>query len=214
MKARLLPLVILAGALSAVSVPAQDDAKADTPAPATDKSGQLEKRRQEMLARFDANGDGVLDDQEKAVMRATLKKEKEEKAAAKVSGSGDIGSLSAGESPAAPVVDRFVLEIIKRFDKDGDGKLDATELAAFLKSRMTPGASAQVAAMRAQMMKMFDKNGDGVLDAEERAEMEKFRDEQIKRFDKNGDGVLDAEERAEAMKAFMAEHPELAPAGK
>jgi Ca2+-binding EF-hand superfamily protein len=212
MKARLLPLVILTGALSAVSVPAQDDAKADTPAPAADKSGQLEKRRQEMLARFDANGDGVLDDQEKAVMRATLKKEKE---AAKVSGSGDVGSLSAGEAPAAPGVDRFVLEIIKRFDKDGDGKLDATELAAFLKSRGSYAAGGQQAgAMRAQMMKMFDKNGDGVLDAEERAEMEKFRDEQIKRFDKNGDGVLDAEERAEAMKAFMADHPELAPAGK
>ena len=64
------------------------------------------------------------------------------------------------------------------------------------------------------MIKMFDKNGDGVLDENERAEVQKFRDEQLRRFDNNGDGQLDPEERAEAMKAFLADHPELVAPGK
>jgi hypothetical protein len=136
---------------------------------------------------------------------------KAEKSTVKVSGSGDIGSLSA--EAAAPGVDRYVLEVIKRFDKDGDGKLDAAELAEFIRSRAGQGPNAPGGPMRAIIMKLFDKKHDGVLDAEERAAAEKFREEQIRRFDKNGDGVLDEAERAEAMKALLAEHPELRPAG-
>jgi len=211
MKARLLPLSLLAFALGGIPARAQTDDP--PPAPKPDHSGDMEKRRQELLARFDKNGDGKLDDEEKAVMRATLKKEKE----AGPHGSGDIGSMGGGESAGPTGVDRFALEMIKRFDKDGDGKLDAAELAEALKARGGFGAAGPGGPggqFREQMMKMFDKNGDGVLDENERAEMIKFRDEQIKRFDKNGDGVLDAEERAEAMKAFMADHPEPVPPGK
>jgi hypothetical protein len=145
-------------------------------------------------------------DQNKAAMKA-------DKEVAQVSGSGDIGSLGAEPPAATPGVDRFVLDIIKRFDKDGDGKLDAAELAEFIRSRAGQGPNAQGGAMRAIIMKLFDKNHDGVLDAGERAEAEKFREEQVRRFDKNGDGMLDDAERAEAMKALLAEHPELRPAG-
>lgn len=219
MKARPLFLCLLASVLGAIPAHAQTETKPD--APKADKSGQMEKRRQEMLQRFDKNGDGKLDDEEKAAMKAALKQERE---AAKVSGSGDIGSLGGGAGQPgpgadAPRGDRFIQEMIKRFDKDGDGKLDAAELGEALKARLAggqggfggPGGAA--GPMRGQMMKMFDKNGDGVLDESERAEAQKYRDEQIKRFDKNGDGVLDADERAEAMKAFMADHPELVPPG-
>lgn len=118
-------------------------------------------------------------------------------------GSGDIGSLGAGgESPRG---DFYVRELIKRFDRDGDGKLDAAELAEALKARVAAGPGGQ---MRVHMLKMFDKNGDGRLDDEERAAAEKSRAGQIRRFDKNGDGQLDPEERAEARKAFLADHPE------
>ena len=44
--------------------------------------------------------------------------------------------------------------------------------------------------------------------------MEQRRLERLKRFDLNGDGQLDPEERAEAMKAFLADLPELVPPGK
>jgi Ca2+-binding EF-hand superfamily protein len=210
-----------------------------------------------MLRRFDKNGDGKLDEEERATMRETLKKEK----APGPSGSGDIGSLSYASGPGAPGggMDNFRQELLKRFDKDGDGKLDATELTEMVKARqqMQPNGGPGVAdatrlgaellkrfdkngvgkldaeelaelakarqqmqqnggvdRFRAIMLKMFDKNGDGVLDESERAEADKFRAEQIKRFDKDGDGKLNDEERAEALRAFMAEHPDMAPPGR
>ncbi|MDI1318760.1 MAG: EF-hand domain-containing protein [bacterium] len=207
MKARPLFLCLLTAALCAIPALAQDEA--NPAAPKADKSGQMEKRRQEMLKRFDANGDGKLDDTEKAAMKEALKQERA------VRGSGDIGSLSAGAGEAGPRGDLFVREMLKRFDKDGDGKLDAAELGEMMKARGAAGGQGLAGGpMRPQIMKLFDKNGDGKLDDEERAAAEKFRDEQVKRFDKNGDGQLDPEERAEAMKAFLADHPEMMPPGK
>ncbi len=51
-------------------------------------------------------------------------------------------------------------------------------------------------------VKKYDKNGDGKLDQEERAALQKDRqDEMLKKYDKNGDGKLDDSER----QAMMAE---------
>lgn len=207
MKVHSLALGLLTVALGAISVLAATDAKTATPA-----SGQLEQRRQEMLKRFDLNGDGKLDEDEKAAMKEAQRQQRA------VRGSGDIGSMSneagrGGEGRGG----LFVREMIRRFDKDGDGKLDQTELAEAMKARAdfgrNQGPGGPGGQMRGQMMKMFDKNGDGKIDDEERAAAEKFRDDQIKRFDKDGDGRLDPEERAEAMKAYLADHPEMAPPG-
>jgi Ca2+-binding EF-hand superfamily protein len=248
MKARLLPLGLLSAALCAIPALAQTETKPD--AAKADRSGQMEKRRQEMLKRFDQNGDGKLDDEEKAAMKEAMKQERGPR------GSGDIGSLGGPGQPDDPAgrMDRFRQEMLKRFDKNGDGKLDEAEQAEadkaraeFIQKRGGPEAARMREEMikrfdrdgdgkldadeladleaarqqmqqlggagrfREQMMKMFDKNGDGVLDEAERAEAAKFREEQVRRFDKNGDGKLDPEERAEALKAFMTEHPEMAP---
>ena len=203
MKARPFLLCLLGAALSAT--PAHAETK--PAAPKAESSGKMEKRRQEMLKRFDKNGDGQLDEEEKAAMKEALKQERGPR------GSGDISSLAGGAAAeTAPGVDLFVREMIKRFDKDGDGKLDATELTEALKARAAGGTAG--GQFRQQMIKMFDKNGDGVLDENERAAVQKFRDEQLRRFDNNGDGQLDPEERAEAMKAFLADHPELVAPGK
>lgn len=205
MKVRPFLLCLLGTALSAT--PALVMAETKPAAPMTDSDGKMEKRRQEMLQRFDKNGDGKLDDDEKAAMKEALKQERGPR------GPGDIGGLAGGAAAeTVPGAELYVREIIKRFDKDGDGKLDATELTEALKARAAGGAAG--GQFRQQMIKMFDKNGDGVLDESERAEAQKFRDEQIQRFDKNGDGQLDPEERAEAMKAFLSDHPELVPPGK
>jgi len=174
----------------------------------TDGSGQLEKRRQEMLRRFDVNGDGKLDETEKAAMKEARKKP------AAVRGSGDIGSLGGATESAGPGGDRYLREMMKRYDKDGDGKLDESELAELIKNRNAAGPGAPGARLREQMVKLFDKNGDGQLDPDERAAAEQFRADQVKRYDKNGDGQLDAEERAEAMRAFVADHPEMLPPGQ
>lgn len=203
MNARPLSLCLLSVVLCGLPTRAQTEAKPEA-APA-DRSAQLEKRRQELLKRFDLNGDGRLDDKEKAAMKEAMKQEPV------LHGEGDIGSLSAAPGEPGPGDNRFVKELLKRFDKDGDGKLDEAELTELIKSRGTGGPGAPGGWRREQMLKMFDKNGDSRLDDAERAAAEKFRAEQIKRFDRNGDGVLDAEERAAAMKALAAEHPELRP---
>ena len=67
-------------------------------------------------------------------------------------------------------------EILKRFDKDGDGKLNEAERAAAKKAHDERGGQAG--------------GGDG-----------KRREEIIKRFDKDGDGKLNEAERAAAKKA-------------
>ena len=89
-------------------------------------------------------------------------------------------------------------EMLKRFDKNGDGQLDDGERNAMRESfggqrgQRGPGGFNS-----AEMLKRFDKNGDGQLDEEERAAMrETTRQEMMKRFDKNGDGQIDDEERA------------------
>ncbi len=89
-------------------------------------------------------------------------------------------------------------EMIKKFDKDGDGKLSEDE------------KDAAKAAMEKQMLEKFDKDKDGKLSEEEkeaakearRAEMKK---RMLEKFDKDKDGKLSDEEKAE-MKKFMDEH--------
>ena len=118
-------------------------------------------------------------------------------------------ALRADDPPAKKR--RVPPQVLKQFDKNGDGKLDESEKQA----------------ARAAMMKRFDKNGDGKIDeAERQAAREAFmkrrggggkgkgrpgkgrpggfdRSAIIKRFDKNGDGKLDEAERQAAREAFM-----------
>lgn len=91
-------------------------------------------------------------------------------------------------------------EIIKKFDKDGDGKLNDEEEAA---------ARAAMQAKRAgmegkykEMLAKFDKDGDGKLSEDERKAMKK---EMLAKFDKDGDGELNEQER-KAMREAMGEH--------
>ena len=134
-----------------------------------------------------------------AAAKTPAKEEKE----ARPSGSGDIGSMS--EESAATPEDRYRQEMIRRFDKNGDGRLDAAELKEAEKARALLEKNGGVDKFRQLVLKRFDKNGDGRLDEAERAEAAKFRAEQIKKFDKDGDGQLNDAEKAEALKAFMAE---------
>jgi Ca2+-binding EF-hand superfamily protein len=94
---------------------------------------------------------------------------------------------------------------IKKYDKDGDGKLTGEERSAAW------GARAEE--RRQEFMKQYDKNGDGKFDEKERAAMrESFRKRMEdwgrrraeRRYDKDGDGKLNDEEKA-AMEKGQAE---------
>jgi Ca2+-binding EF-hand superfamily protein len=130
----------------------------------------------------------------------------------------------AAPAPAATGLSAREQDLLKRFDKNHDGKLDEDEIAAaheaMLQERMDRQAAAAqapgVGQFQAKLLEMFDKNHDGRLDDEERAEARKYveanglgpggavREELMKRFDKNGDGKLDADEQA-ALQKFLQE---------
>lgn len=129
------------------------------------RDGQGFPSREEMLKRFDKNGDGQLDDNEKNAARAEF--------AARGGKPGEGGGMSPERKA----------ELMKRFDKNNDGKLDDAERAAaraeFEKMRGAKGGDGKPGAgkpgegrglpSREEMLKRFDKNGDGQLDDAEKA---------------------------------------------
>lgn len=113
-------------------------------------------------------------------------------------------------------------EILRRFDKNHDGRLDEDEKAdaheAMLAEQMAKGVSPAVArnrdAFQALALELFDSNHDNRIDAEERLEAVAFIQEDesgvlratlLQRFDRNHDGKLDLAERREAQ-AYAEEH--------
>ena len=96
-------------------------------------------------------------------------------------------------------------EVMKKFDKDGDGKLSEDEKAELRKAIAQRGGRPGGRRPPPELMKKFDKDGDGKLSESERAElrktMEERRKEFLAKFDKDGDGKLNEEERKAAMAA-------------
>jgi hypothetical protein len=83
-------------------------------------------------------------------------------------------------------------EVVKEFDKDGDGKLSAEE-----RTTMRETIKARMEERRKQMLEKFDEDKDGELSPAEREKArEARRAEMLEKFDKDGDGKLSAEERA------------------
>jgi len=188
----------------ACSARAQD---AMTPAsaekrPAAKAGASKGNRAAEMLQRFDKNGDGRIDDDERIDAREAMRTEQNDRP-------------MAGGSP------QMRARMLEEFDKNKDGRLDDDERAAAQKAarergigmkadQTRPMARTPDGRLQAEALKRFDANGDGQLDETERAAMRKtFGDrlaenpQVIQRFDKNGDGKLDETERAEARAAMQ-----------
>ncbi len=131
--------------------------------------------REAMIKKFDKNGDGKLDQDE-------MKAAREAMGDRKPGGSGAPGGKPGEGGRPSP---EQMKEILKKFDKNGDGKLDDGEKAAaresFAKMRGGPGG----------------KPGEG-----KPGEGGPSREAMIKKFDKNGDGKLDDGEKAAAKEAF------------
>lgn len=175
--------------------------------------------RAKALAEFDKDGDGKLNPQEREAAKAAFEKRRAEAAKNrpdKAKGRPDAAARRA--------------EIIKKFDKDGDGKLNEQERAAAKKALGGQGGGAD---RRAALLKKFDKDGDGKLSDEEKAAAKKFFAEQrakaakdrpapktdrpaknrlpqelLKKFDTDGDGKLSPEERKAAREAKAAKEKE------
>lgn len=82
-------------------------------------------------------------------------------------------------------------ELIKEYDKDGDGKLSDDERKA-----MQEAVRAKREAQQKADLAKYDKDGDGKLSAEERKTMMSERQaELLKKYDADGDGKLSSDER-------------------
>ncbi len=99
-----------------------------------------------------------------------------------------VPSLAAAAPEGKPDAAARKEAMLKKFDKDGDGKLSEEERAAMraeIQKRRGEGGKGPNPERRAEMMKKFDKDGDGKLSEEERAAM---RTEMQKRRGEGGKG--------------------------
>ena len=206
--AALLPIVAAACVILGAGPPARAQGE-----PARKGLGALlgkaaDRVKEEAMKRFDANGDGKLDDAEQAEALESLKKK-----------GGDLqaqfkqfmlrrfdtdkdGALGEQERKAAfeeltrqlekngPMVKNTVLGMVhRRFDADGNGKLDGGELEAAredLSKRIMQGVGGT-------------ESPAPVDPAVRRKQAEEARKkEMLERFDADGDGRLDEAERARA----------------
>jgi hypothetical protein len=82
-------------------------------------------------------------------------------------------------------------EVVKEFDKDGDGKLSDAE-----RKTMREAMQARMEARRKEMLEKFDKDKDGKLSDEERTAMrEAHKAQMLEKYDTDKDGKLSEEER-------------------
>jgi len=151
--------------------------------------------RNRVLSLFDKDKDGRLKGPERAAANAYL--------ARGVRPAG-VAGIWRGTGPRG---------YYKRYDLDGDGKLDEAERKAMRKDWRKRAEQAR----RRYHLRLYDRNKDGKLDAEERAAMEKaqaerraryekYRREMLEKWDTDGDGRLSREERRAMYKAYRAEH--------
>ena len=132
----------------------------------------------DMIARFDKDGDGQLNEEERQAAREAFRAEREE---------------------------RRQQWLLEQYDKDGDGVLSEAEQAQADADREAREAERALreAEMKQRALDAYDTDGDGQLSREERqtAEqvrrdyMEKQRAEFMTRFDTNGDGEVNGDER-------------------
>lgn len=194
-------------ALMASVLPAQEGDE-----PARKGLGRLlgkaaDRVKEEAMKRFDTNGDGTLDDAERAAAMDALKKKGGEMQAQlrqfmlRRFDADKDGTLDETERKAAfdetmkqleqngPMVKNTILGMVhRRFDADGDGKLDEKELGT----------------AREELLKRIVQGVAGgdpapVDPAVRRKQAEEARKkEMLDRFDTDGDGTLDEGERERA----------------
>lgn len=155
-----------------------------------------ERVRREIAERFDTDGDGVLNENERLEAREAMRLRREKEQAVlleKFDADGD-GELSRVERQAAQDAHRAKREeqrqqLIERFDADGDGELTGDE-------RRAAGDEMKRAQRARKNAGRLDENRDRSLDADELAEGMKLIEDGDSRGDFNGDGVVDAQDAA------------------
>jgi Ca2+-binding EF-hand superfamily protein len=171
---------------------------------AQDNTGDVFKN---LLEKFDKNGDGKLDDEEREAARAALIKQAPQ-------GDPEVRPIRERRTPSQIARDRRRAEFDARrrqfellYDKNKDGELSDEEREALREEFRKRGEQ-----RRQEFMERYDKNGDGDIDDSEReairADREKRRDEFMKKWDKDGNGDIDEKEREAIRESFRKRREE------
>jgi Ca2+-binding EF-hand superfamily protein len=150
-------------------------------------------RRQEVLEKYDTNGDGKLE-------RAELRALKSDLAAAQ-------GSSPRFARQGKRLRPWAFWRVRWAFDEDGDKTLSTEERTA-----LVDALEARCQRLHQQALAKYDANQDGTLDETERQAArqdarqawEQKRQELLAKYDTNGDGTLDETERAQVREDRIA----------
>ena len=152
MKSRLMFITATIVGLAAFSAVAWAQSEGTGP----NSTGGRPGLREKIVKEFDKDGDGKLNEEERAAARKAMEERRE--------------ATSRPARDGEPIREA----IIKKFDKDGDGKLNEEERAAARKAmearrEATSRPARDGGPIREAIIKKFDKDGDGKLNEEERA---------------------------------------------
>ena len=199
MKLKITLLAILAGlVVTSPNASAQENRR--------ERGGFGRQLPPELLKKYDADGDGKLNEAEMKTWRDAREKENLEKYDADKDGklNDEERKKMESENPRRGFFQPDT-ETLKKFDKDGDGKLSEEERTAWREAR------------EKETLAKYDADKDGKLNDEERKKMESENPrrggggfpppdaETLKKFDKDGDGKLSDEERTAQREARQKE---------
>lgn len=133
--------------------------KARGPSPAE----RAAARQNDLLQRYDKNGDGRIDEDERVDAKEEMLKENVDRQMARIA--------AAQASP-----EQVRARLLALFDQNKDGELDEDEraLAQKFAEERSANPTPMSAALREQLIKRFDKNANGRIEPEERQEMLEF----------------------------------------
>eukprot|EP01084_Bolivina_argentea_P008796 16450_1 len=163
---------------------------------------------QNIIAQYDADGDGMLDPQEFENLKQQVLQQQRQNMTNKMSHNAfhdnmdenNDGKLSAVElAEACNITQQEAKNIIAQYDVDGDGMLDAQEFENLKQQILQQQRQNMTNKMSANdNMQSMDDNNDGKLSAVELAEACNISQieasNMIEQYDANNDGYLDAQE--------------------
>lgn len=220
MNTKLLSILILLGSAGANELCAQEKAPRD-------QRPDREAMRQQVLERFDLDGDGQLNQQEREAMHAARSKRSQEQGAQRQGRSqgqdraqgrrrgaqGQEGQRGQGgqrrqraEQGHRPTRE----QVLQRFDADGDGQLNKAERQTMHQAMQQQRAERGQQGQRGQQRRGQGQQGlergqqrRGQSQQGQQGDREQRRAQLMKTFDANQDGQLDEFER-QALREAMA----------
>lgn len=204
-----------------IDIPEVDDSPRDLQGGRRDgpggRDGRGEGRRggfdrmEDMIAQYDADGDGMLNQVERDAMAQAFRDRMTER----FDLDGD-GMVSIDEQFAArrsfmtdlDMASRRGQRVLGEYDLDGDGTLSEAESAA-MNARLDERDTDRLAEIVAE----YDSDGDGVMSDEETLAMQdqQFNEQRSRwdqfseQFDSDGDGNLNVDERVDARETMISQ---------